>query len=231
MTTASIYTLSDPRVEAVRYVGVTVQTLPARLRGHLRYKGEDHRTAWVQSLVRDGVTPLITLIDTVSADDRASAEQRWIAHYRAEGADLTNGTDGGEGCLGFKHSEKARAEMSRSRMGRPSPNKGKTMPLEQRELLRQATLRQYEEDPTKREGVSRTHKGKTISDDHKEAVSEANKKRWEEWRASGQQVSDETREKLRQAARVRAPRKPINEETRAKMAETRRRYWAEKRRS
>ncbi len=58
--TASIYTLTDPRTSEVRYVGVTAGSLEVRLKGHLRYKGKDHRTAWVRSLLAVGVTPVIT---------------------------------------------------------------------------------------------------------------------------------------------------------------------------
>ncbi len=53
--TASIYTLTDPRTSEVRYVGVTAGSLEVRLKGHLRYKGKDHR-----SLLAVGVTPVIT---------------------------------------------------------------------------------------------------------------------------------------------------------------------------
>lgn len=229
MKTALVYTLTDPRNNEVRYVGVTIQKLQARLRGHLRYKGKDHRTAWVQSLLREGVIPVIDQIDVVPIEDRGEAEQRWIAIYRERGADLTNGTDGGLGCLGYKHTDEARSKMSQDRKGRPSPNKGKSMPAEQRELLRQATLRQYEQDPQKREKVSQTHKGKTISAEHRAAISAGATRKWQEWRESGQQISEETREKIRRAAKTRPPRKPISEETRARMAEARRLYWERKR--
>lgn len=182
MKTATIYILSDPRTDEVRYIGATVQKLTHRLRKHVKYEGLDAKSVWIQSLVHEDVSPVITEIEVVPAEEKGAAEQRWVAFYRQQGADLTNSTEGGSGSPGFRHSPQARAAMSQSRKGRPSPMKGRTHSPESRELLRQAAQRQFQ-DPAQREAVSRVHKGKTLSEDHRRAVSEANTKRWTEWRA------------------------------------------------
>jgi hypothetical protein len=223
---ASIYTLSDPRTGDVRYVGVTVQDLGARMKGHLRYKGKDHRTAWVQSLVEIGLVPVITEIDVVLIKDRDDAEQRWISFYRDGGSDLTNSTRGGIGILGAKMSAETRARWSEQRMGRPSPRKGVKLSAETKEKIRQNTIRQFS-DPAQREAVSKVHRGKTISPEHRAIISAASTRRWAEWRASGQQVSEETREKIRAAAIAR-PHPKHSAESRARMSERKRQWWAEK---
>jgi hypothetical protein len=41
----------------------------------------------------------------------ADAERRWIAHYCAEGARLTNTTAGGEGCLRLRRVSSAELEV------------------------------------------------------------------------------------------------------------------------
>lgn len=224
---ARIYTLSDPRNGAVRYVGVTVYPLAKRLGAHLRYKGNDHKSAWVQSLQNAGVTPVITEIDVVAIADRVEAEQRWIAAYREQGADLTNSTKGGVGCLGYRHTDEAKLKMSRVHKGRPSEKRGIPISDEQREKNRAASLRQYQENPGLRDEISRVHKGKTISEAQRKAVSEATKRRWQQWRESGQRVSDETRAKI-SAARKGKKMPPMSPETRARMAEAKRQWWAEK---
>jgi hypothetical protein len=179
---ASIYTLSDPRTDAVRYVGMTVYPLAKRLGGHLKYKGKDHKSTWIRSLRSAGITPVITEIAVVSIEARVEAEQRWIAYYRAHGADLTNSTKGGVGCLGYKHTDEAKAKMSKAHKGVPSEKRGIPNSEEQNEKCRQAMIRHFQ-DPAKREAVGRVHKGKKISDEHKRATSEGNRKRWAQWRA------------------------------------------------
>lgn len=226
--TASIYTLSDPRNGEVRYVGVTAGTLETRLKGHLRYKGKDHRTAWVRSLLAAGVKPVITEIAVVPFATRGDTEQEWIARYRASGARLTNSTHGGLGSPGYKHTAETRARLSAKGKGRPSSKRGIPVSEEQREKMRQNALLQMQ-DPAAREAVSRVHKGKTITPEQRAAVGAASTKRWAEWRANGQRMSEESLERMRQAARLRPGPPPASAETRAKQAEVRRKWWAAKR--
>lgn len=164
--TVAIYTLSDPRNGAVRYVGVTTRTLTARLRGHLRYRGNDHRTAWVQSLVRLGLAPAIAEIDRVPIEERGAGEQRWIDHYRSQGADLTNGTRGGLGSPGYLHTAEARARMSAAKRGIVPASATAPRSAATREKMRLNAVRQMS-NPEQRAAVSRIHKGKTISDEQR----------------------------------------------------------------
>lgn len=224
---ARIYTLSDPRTGAIRYVGMTVSPLKKRLGGHLRYKGTDHKSCWVRSLRAIGLKPVITEVEIVPVEERVGAEQRWIAHYREQGADLTNSTKGGVGSLGYRHTEEAKALMSIQRRGQPRPKDPSIYTAEVRERLRQAGIRQFQEHPERREAVSRVHKGKTISEEQRRAVSEASKKRWQEWRESGQVTSPETRAKI-SAARKGKKQPPLSVEARARIAEAKRKWWAEK---
>lgn len=114
-----IYTLHDPRKpELVRYVGWTRNT-HTRLQGHIRLakNGRDKTYCgkWKRTLLRAGLRPLLTVIETGSGDDWAEAEIRWIAHYRAlVGAKLTNLANGGGGPAGhhWKLSEETKARMS-----------------------------------------------------------------------------------------------------------------------
>jgi hypothetical protein len=84
------------------------------------------------------------------------------------------------------------------------------------------------QQPAWREAVSRVHKGKAIPPHVRAAVSEAATKRWADWRAAGGITPPETRARLSQAARARAPH-PQTTEARAKVAEAKRLWWAEKR--
>ncbi len=107
-----IYTLKCPRTNAVRYVGWTTKP-KQRLADHIRVEVYTPRTTyrqnWTMSLASIGLTPVMEIIETGSGDGWSDAERKWIAHYRAVGARLTNTTDGGEGFLLTKEQFKARA--------------------------------------------------------------------------------------------------------------------------
>ncbi len=95
-----IYTLSCPRTNKVRYVGWTAKSAEARLRNHVHEAVETqktHKQKWILSLVSIGLLPVVETVDSGSDDGWAEAERRWIAVFRANGARLVNGTDGGDG--------------------------------------------------------------------------------------------------------------------------------------
>ena len=130
-----IYVLCDPETCEVRYVGKTVQSLPARLRGHLaesRNGSSSHRCNWIRSLVSRGLVPVIEPI-CLAAGDGSKTEQQIISLCRDLGIDLINGTIGGDGperllpehrqkisnsLIGKPKSLEHCATMSRTRRGR-----------------------------------------------------------------------------------------------------------------
>lgn len=179
---ARIYALADPRTGEVRYVGMTVRSLKVRLRDHLRaMKRDDYRTRWIRSLRSAGVKPEMNELEIVPVEDRCAAEQRWISFYRQQGARLVNATNGGAGTLGYR-----RTEEDKRRIGDRS--------------------RLLFHDPARRAAVSKVHKGKVISEAHRTAVGLAAARRWAAYRESGASPSEESRERMRAAARNRSPR-------------------------
>lgn len=111
-----IYVLKDPDSHEVRYVGKTVQSLIARLGQHIydSKSKKNHRAYWIQKLVSGGKLPLIEEIDSCSWGDSAALETFYIAKYKAEGANLINQTEGGEGTLGKIVSTETRKKQSES---------------------------------------------------------------------------------------------------------------------
>ena len=109
-----IYTLSDPRTEDIRYVGITIQELKRRLRQHLaaaRKRTPYYVSAWIRQLLEQELRPTITLIETTEDPNR---ERYWIQHYRRLGARLTNLSDGCEGQIGMERSEETRQKISQA---------------------------------------------------------------------------------------------------------------------
>jgi hypothetical protein len=98
-----IYTLNCPRTKAVRYVGWTAKSAGTRLARHIHESikaRRTHKTNWIFSLVTVGLKPIMEIIESGTGDGWAEAERRWIAFFRANGARLTNNTDGGQGTPG-----------------------------------------------------------------------------------------------------------------------------------
>jgi hypothetical protein len=114
---AHIYALKDPRSGEYRYVGKTSKSLEDRLRYHIRdaqrRRHSLRRFTWILGLLDEGLSPEISLLETVSIDWQA-AEKRWIRQLRSEGCNLLNSTAGGDGCDGMVHSAETKAAMSES---------------------------------------------------------------------------------------------------------------------
>ena len=100
-----IYVLKNPRTLEIRYVGWTRKKPGDRLKTHVwdsvRHPHQTYRQAWIMSLVSIGLTPIIEVIESGTGEGWGEAERKWIARYRAQGARLVNGTDGGDGVPGW----------------------------------------------------------------------------------------------------------------------------------
>jgi len=116
----SVYVLVDPRTEEIRYVGVAKDT-KVRLQTHIyeakRAPGRNHRTCWIDSILRLGLKPILIVVET-GCGNREESERVWIASFRAIGCELVNGTDGGEGAPGRVPSPETRAKQSAATKGR-----------------------------------------------------------------------------------------------------------------
>ena len=115
-----IYTLVDPRNGQVRYVGKTVDP-KNRLSVHLKDGDRTYRGNWIKSLKREGYTPEMRTLEIVSSagTEWQEREKFWIQFYRQQGFQLTNLTDGGEGCLGREVSSETRRKISTALKGNP----------------------------------------------------------------------------------------------------------------
>jgi hypothetical protein len=97
-----IYSLSDPREpEKVRYIGQTCKSLKTRLSRHIdkvkREYPRNHRVCWINSLLKEGVKPIIYLIeDDLSKNDAFIKEQHYIKIFKSFGCKLVNTSEGGE---------------------------------------------------------------------------------------------------------------------------------------
>lgn len=191
-----IYTLVCPRTDAIRYVGMTSKSLAGRLASYLgeaRRGLSGHRVAWIRSLLRAGLKPIIRHdLDVSAGADWREVERSRIAHYRAMGCALTNATDGGEGLQ--NPSTEVRQRMSNS-----------------------ARYRKYSEDGLARsiasaKEIGRANAGRRKSEEERARMSATR---------TGRSHTEETRAKMRIAQSARAVRPAHTPEARAKMSASR----------
>jgi len=156
MNDVFIYALLDPTDSEVRYVGKAKNPYK-RLYFHLHNKAHTHKYFWLQSLVKQGLKPVVCVLDR--CDDFKpiweARERDWISFYKRIGCNLTNGTDGGEGLS--NPSLCTRKKMSDAKINFVPWNKGKTG-IYSRESINKMRIN--------RSGTSSWNKGKHLSLDH-----------------------------------------------------------------
>lgn len=184
-----IYTLSDPRTGEVRYVGKTSSRLSLRLWQHIRSPKNTHKDCWIKSLLGVGLKPVIEELESFSDDSTwQSAEDFWIVTLRFLGCRLTNLDTGGRG--GKRLSPETRLKMSLSRLGKPSPLKGRKLSPRQRANVVAALRRTMQKpetlqkmrnrmlgtklSPEARRKISVKATGRRLSPAHRNAISSAN---------------------------------------------------------
>jgi hypothetical protein len=64
--TTNIYTLTDPRTNEIRYVG-KANDVSQRYKAHLNRarKHQIHKSNWIKQLKKEGLKPIIDVIDIV----------------------------------------------------------------------------------------------------------------------------------------------------------------------
>ena len=244
MSVYKLYYLLDPRDEAIRYVGIT-KNIHKRFMCHLRDKKNTHKNAWVGSLLKLGLEPIIELMEETDIKEEIYAkEKEHIKNLRNKGVDLTNLTDGGEGCFGYKLSDESRMKMSISKKkyfeenpqpsGVNSPLYGKKHSKETREKM-----------SISQKGENAVWYGKHLTDETKKKLSKTHKNNWTEEkrqkqsvRQLGRKLSEETKKKMSEAHKGIKPSelnrsitsermklqkgKKLSEETKRKMSDKKR---------
>lgn len=198
----AIYTLSDPRTEAVRYVGATFRGV-RRLVEHMSRAatgGKTHRDCWIRALVLAGHRPTYSVIETGVGEAWKERERYWIATLRTS-TNLVNHTDGGEGTVGYKLPMETRKRWSEMKTGvkyapgRTRPMLGRSHSEEAKAKIAAAGRGRKHTDASKAK-LSLAHTGKKLSAEHRQKLLGAR---------GGKPLSAEHREKIRRSCTNRKP--------------------------
>lgn len=190
-----IYFLSDPTNADIKYVGHTIKKANERLNGHLskaRAGGKTHRDCWIRSLLERGLRPKIAFtFDVAVGEDWRLIEQAMINVARLMAWPICNHTDGGEGCQGYRHSPKMKAELSAIKKGKP------ILHLQNAEAVaKQAASRTGKKLTLEHcANIRKAHTGKVLSPEHRKKLSNVQKGR----PARTPHHTAESKEKMRQA--------------------------------
>ncbi|MGW5123273.1 hypothetical protein ACWEQ7_04260 [Streptomyces sp. NPDC004069] len=88
--TGTVYALTDPRDDGIRYIGKTTQTLLDRLGGHLASPTNPGMRVWINALGAQGLVPNIKAVTTTTVDELDAEEKRQIEQHAQAGHRLLN---------------------------------------------------------------------------------------------------------------------------------------------
>lgn len=188
-----IYGLWDSRTCELKYIGRT-NNLYMRFAAHISEaatrKGYNPRKEkWTRDLLREGLEPVLEVLEECDEYNHEEIERAWIAEAKAKGAKLFNISEGGNGWLygkdhpmhgkfgaehhsfGFRHTEESKRKMSEAQKKRPSmsdENRRKTS-----ERLK--GTKRSDEDRRKMSEGRMGCKVKPFTEEHKAKISQAHK--------------------------------------------------------
>jgi hypothetical protein len=132
-----------------------------------RANRKSYRSAHWERIINKTEYRVDILEDDLSWEEAQEKEKWWISFYgRSDtgAGTLVNHTDGGDGMLGFKTSDKTRKHLSEIRKGKCWRKPGWKMSQEHKEVIRQKMI-----------GRSPSNKGIPLTEEQKRKISEAKK--------------------------------------------------------
>lgn len=166
-TTTFIYTLSDPITNLVKYVGKS-DNPKRRYLDHIKNvdlknkRFNNKKTCWIKSIKQKGLLPILSIIDEVPISEWQKYEINYIKLYKSLGANLVNGTLGGDGVV---CTDEVRKKMSDSQK-----ISIKTYSVESKERMRKLG-RERVFTKERNEKISASKKNKKISEKQKIDIS------------------------------------------------------------
>jgi group I intron endonuclease len=164
-----IYALLHP-TGAVRYIGKTDNPM-RRYQHHLQpWDSKTHKSFWIRKLLRDGIKPVMVILEVVKKTNWRQSEVRWIRRFRSRGFDLVNSTDGGDGSTGFKHTDETRKKIKMSQKGR--------VRLEETKLKISNTLKGHTVSEESRALIRASLTGRTATEASRKLTGKTSKASW-----------------------------------------------------
>jgi group I intron endonuclease len=120
-----IYGLIDPRNNQIKYVGWSSNP-QRRYKEHLYVSSletNSHKNNWIKKLLGNNLKPYMIILEEILTVEFEEKEKYWINLFGRK--NLTNQTDGGEGCIGYQRKEESNRKSSESQLGIKNHRYGK----------------------------------------------------------------------------------------------------------
>ena len=115
----TIYALCDPITNKIRYIGQTTLNPLCRLTQHINnalgYKNKSHLYCWIRKLNQNNQRPKVKILQE-NAEWNVD-EITWIEQAKLMGIDLVNHTRGGNGIVGYKHTDEVKKKIGKASKG------------------------------------------------------------------------------------------------------------------
>lgn len=149
------------------YIGISSKSAEVRLRSHLKAVNGGAATLLCRAWRKYG-DPVLTVLAEVEDSELFEAEKRAIVAFKTKTPNGYNTTDGGEGVIGYEHTDEARANIGRAQRGNTnaSGGKGKVISVEQRNKIAESSKGRLFSAET-RDKISAAGRGRVISDEAK----------------------------------------------------------------
>ena len=179
------------------YVGWTSKPVTTRWSKHKSYALHKRQTYFHKALCKYGIAAfewrVLQCFD--SEAEARCAEVYWIERLREFGVPVYNLTDGGQGTVGYRHSDETKAKISAATKSQPPAFKGKTHSAESK--ARQSAAKKGKPSPLRGTTMSEGQRAKLRgpkSEAHRAKLSEANMGHPSYWK--GRTLSEEHRAKI-----------------------------------
>ena len=184
-----IYGIIDPRYNSIRYIGKSANP-KRRMWEHIRDAKNGVHTykhKWLKLLLENGIEPKLIILEVTDEENWQEVERQWIAKYSEVGSNLTNLTRGGDGLIGYHHSDEAKEKIRQASLERKFPNphwKGKKQSPEhiQKRVEARKQNNTYKHTDETKAKISQKNTGKNLGNTH----------------TLGHKLTEEHKEKLRQ---------------------------------
>lgn len=166
-----VYGLIDPRSGGLRYVGKTERSAVARLKRHIHNAREgvkSHVYNWLRQLLAAGLKPEVEVLERhETAEALDEAERHFIAYFRSIGCDVVNLTSGGDGSVGYRHTEQSK-QKQRAKMA------GRKLTPEHRASISQGMMGHLVSKAARAKS-SESQRGRILTAEHRSKLSAAQK--------------------------------------------------------
>jgi len=162
------------KVNGKVYIGQTTKSLERRWKEHV-HASRTEDTLLYYAMRKHGIDYFE--IDTIeicnSRESLNDREKHWIEHFLSFGENGYNATAGGQGCIGYQHSEEMKTYISEA-------NKGRVFSEEHRKKLSEALKARMKNTPHSEESRKKMgdpSRGRKLTEEHRAKLVEANKHR------------------------------------------------------